>query len=157
MALDLQKRSSIKNMCPWTVSFTLPISKASVLLGAGKKTSVNNEELVTLTENANVMFAGTGGGNHARIIIENEELLKFVGYISEDGKTRPFVVSDEECQKILDYKTMSAFQQHLQDDIICNHEKAKIIEYARKIKLNDYAKIKALENHCGIPFQQDNK
>ena len=83
MALDLQKRSSIKNMCPWTVSFTLPISKASVLLGAGKKTSVNNEELVTLIENANVMFAGTGGGNHARIIIENEELLKFVGYISK--------------------------------------------------------------------------
>ena len=39
-----------------------------------KKTSINNEELVTLCENQNVMFAGVGNGNHARIYIENPDL-----------------------------------------------------------------------------------
>jgi hypothetical protein len=155
MSLDLQKRSSIKNTCPWVVSFTLPISNASVLIGANKKTSVNNEELVALCENSNTMFVGTGNGNHARIVVENEELLQYLGWISEDGKTRPFILTDEECQKILDYKTISTFKKHLEEDIIANHEKAKIIEYARKVKLNDYEKIVELEKHTNIKFKKE--
>ncbi len=153
--LDLQKRSSIKNLCPWTVSFTLPISNATVLLGANKKTSVNNEELVSLLENGNVMFAGTGNGNHARIYVENEELRKYVGYDSEDGKTKQFVLTDEECQRILDFKTISTFKKHLEEDVVANHEKAKIMEYARKVKLNDYDRIVELENHCNIKFKKE--
>ena len=152
--LDMQKRSPIKSMCPWLVSFTLPISNASVLLGANKKTSINNEEIVALCENSNPMFAGTGNGNHARICIENEELLKYLGWVSEDGKIRPFILTDEECQKILDYKTMSTFKKHLEEDVVANHEKAKIIEYARKVKLNNYEYITILEEHCGIPFKK---
>ena len=123
MSLDLQKRSSIKNLCPWTVSFTLPISNAGVLLGANKKTSINNEELVALCENSNTMFAGTGNGNHARIYIENADLRKYVGFDSEDGKELQFVLTDEECQKILDYKTIQTFNKHLEDKVISNHEK----------------------------------
>jgi hypothetical protein len=154
MSLDMQKRSSIKNLCPWVVSFTLPISNASVLIGANKKTSVNNEELVALCENSNTMFVGTGNGNHARIVVENEELLKYLGWISEDGKEKPFVLTDEECQKILDYKTISTFKKHLEEDVVANHEKAKIIEYARKVKLNDYEKIVELEKHTNIKFKE---
>lgn len=155
MSLDLQKRTFVKNLCPWTVSFTLPISNASVLLGAGKKTSINNEELVALCENMNTMFAGTGNGNHARILIENDELLKYTGWISEDGKTRPFILTDEECQKIIDYKTISTFKKHLEEDVVANHEKARIIEYARKAKLDSFEKIVELEKHCGITFKKE--
>lgn len=155
MSLDMQKRSSIKNLCPWVISFTLPISNANILLGADKKTSINNEELVALCENTNPMFAGTGNGNHARITVENEELLKFVGWISEDGKEKPFILTEEECQKILDYKTISTFKKHLEEDIISNHEKAKIIEYARKVKLNDFEKITILEEYTKIKFKKD--
>lgn len=152
--LDLEKRSSIKNLCPWTVSFTLPISGASVLLGADKKTSVNNQELVTLCENSNVMFTGIGNGNHARIYIENEELRKYVGYDSDDG-VKQFILTDEECQRILDYKTLSTFKKHLEDEVVANHEKAKIMKYARKIKINDYEKIMILEEFCNIKFKEE--
>lgn len=155
MSLDLQKRSSIKNLCPWTVSFTLPISKANHLLGANKKTSINNEELVSLCENGNVMFEGTGGGNHARIYIENGDIRKHVGYDSEDGKECQFVLTDEECQKILDYKTFATFKKHVEDKIVANHEKARIIDYARKAKLNDYEKIVELESHTGMKFKKE--
>ncbi len=153
--LDLQKRSSIKNLCPWDVSFTLPISNANIFLEANKKTSINNEELIGLCENGNVMFAGTGNGNHARIYVENEELRKYIGYDSEDGKTKQFVLTDEECQKILDFKTVSTFKKHLEENVIANHEKAKIMEYARKVKLNDYEKIVEIENHCNIKFKKE--
>lgn len=153
--IDKNARSFVKNLCPWTISFTLPISNGSVLLGANKKTSVNNEELIALCENANVMFFGIENGNHARVYIENDDLRKFVGYDSEDGKEKQFVLTDEECQKILDYKTISTFEKHLKEKIICNHEKAKLVEYARKIKLNDYDKIVLIENHTNIKFRED--
>jgi hypothetical protein len=153
--LDMDKRSMVKNHCPWTISFTLPISGASQLLGAYKKTSVNNQELVTLCENSNVMFAGTGNGNHARVQIESDDVLKFVGWSSEDGKEKPFILTDEECQKILDYKTISTFKKHVEEKIICNHEKAKIIDFARKMKLNDYDKIVILEEITSIKFKED--
>jgi len=151
--IDKNARSMIVNICPWKVSFHLPISNADVMLGVNKKTSVNNEELIVLCENSNVMFAGTGDGNHARIYIENDELRKFVGYDSEDGKIKQFILTDEECQKILDYKTIVTYRKHLEEDVVCNHEKTRIMEYARRVKLNDYEKINWLEQHCGMKFK----
>ena len=35
-SLDLDKRSTIVNLCPWNISFTLPISNANILIGANK-------------------------------------------------------------------------------------------------------------------------
>lgn len=153
--LDKSHRSSVCNLCPWPVSFTLPISGANVFIEGNKKTSINNEELIVLIENSNVMFAGTGNGNHAKVYVENEELRKYVGYDSEDGKTKQFILSDEECQRILDYKTLSTFEKHLKNSVIFNHEKDKMVKYARKIKLNDYDKVAVIEKHCGLKFKEE--
>lgn len=152
--INKSERSTVRNMCPWTVSFTLPISGGSVLLGAYKKTSVNNEELISLIENSNIMFVGTGEGNHARIYVENEQIRKYVGFDDEESKKKQFVLNDDECQRILDYKTFATFKKHMEESVISNHEKAKIIEYARKIKVNDYEKIDYLESYCQMPFKK---
>ncbi len=155
--IDLDKRSMIKNLCPWPVSFTLQNINTTIFLKANQKQSLNNAEIVALIENANVMFAGTGNGNHARIYVENPDLRIYVGYDSEDGKVKQFVLTDEECERILSYKTFSTFKKHLEECVVANHEKFKIMEYARKNKLNDFDKIDALESHCGIPFKEKNK
>lgn len=154
MPVNTDLRSSVKNLCPWPITFTLPISNAPIMLGADKKTSINNGELISLMENGNVMFEGTGGGNHARVYVENEEIRKFVGYDSDDG-TKQFVLTDVECQKLLDYKTIVTFKKHLESDIVANHEKARLMNYARKIKLNDFDKITLLEQHTGIKFKNE--
>lgn len=154
MSINMDTRSSIKNLCPWAVSFRLPNSNGDVYLEANKKTTINNGELVTLIENNNVLFVGTGNGNHARIYVDNPEVRVYVGFESEDGKGKQFVLTDEECQKLFDYKTFGTFKKHIEENVVANHEKHKIMEYARKIKLNDYDKISFLESHCGIPFKE---
>ncbi len=151
--MDMDKRSFVRNLCNWTVSFTLPISGGSILLGAGKKTSINNGELVTMIENQNVMFTGTGNGNHARVYVENEELRKYVGYDSEDGKIKQFVLTDEECQKILEYKSATTVEKHLKEKVVAKHEKDIIMRYAKKARLNDYDKIQVLSRHCEMEFK----
>jgi hypothetical protein len=101
------------------------------------------------------MFVGTGNGNHARIYIENPELRKYVGFDSEDDKQKQFILTDEECKRILEYKTFIAFEKHLKEDVVSKHEMAIIMNYARKIKLNDYKQVVALENHCGMKFKKE--
>jgi hypothetical protein len=152
--LDMDKRSQIKNLCPWAVSFRLPNSHGEVFLEANQKQAINNAELVTLIENNNVLFCGTGNGNHARIYVENEELRKYVGFESDDGKIKQFVLTDEECQRIFDYKTFATFKKHIEEEVIANHEKHKIMEYARKIKLNDFDKIDFLQTYCELKFKE---
>lgn len=152
MALDMDKRSKITNLCPWSVSFTLPNSKAEVLLEGGKSTTINNSELVTLAENQDVMFCGTGGGDHARIYVDNKDFREYVGFDNPEEKRTQFVLNDEELQKLFELKQDAAFQRNVKDKIIMNHEKHNIMAYARKIKLNDYNRIKFLEEHTGIKF-----
>jgi len=147
MSVDLDKRSKVINLCPWDVSFTLPNSKAEQLLEKNKTTTINNAELITLCENQDIMFFGTENGNHARIFIDNNELREHVGFDNPEEKQFQFVLSDEECAKIFELKTDSTFEKHIKNKVVLFHEKAIIMEYARKIKLNDYGRIKFLEEY----------
>lgn len=152
MSLDMDKRSKVVNLCPWAISFTLPNSNGEILLEANKTTTVNNEELVTLADNQNVLFCGTGGGDHARIYVDNAEYRLYVGFDDTESKKEQFVLTNEECAKILELKTDSAFQKHVKEKIVLNHEKEIFMNYCRKSKLNDYNRIQFLEGYTGIKF-----
>ena len=52
MALDLDKRSKVTNLCPWAITFTLPNSGGEVRIDGNKSTTINNGELVTMKCNA---------------------------------------------------------------------------------------------------------
>lgn len=155
MSIDLQKRTLVENLCPWGIGFKLPISNREVSIDGGKKFYVSNEEIVALAESGNVMFEGTGGGDHARAYVHDEKLRKYIGYESEDGKEKQFILTDDECKKLLEYKTDSVFEKHLKEKVVCNHEKSKIMMYARKNKLNELDRVEMLEKHTGIPFKMD--
>lgn len=152
MALDMDKRSKVVNLCPWAVSFILPNSNGEILLEANKTTTINNEELVTLADNQNVMFCGTGDGNHARIYVDNPDYRQYVGFDDLDNKKIQFVLTSDECAKILELKTDSTFEKHVKEKIVLNHEKEIFMSYCRKAKLNDYNRIKFLEEYTGIKF-----
>lgn len=152
MALDMDKRSKVINLCPWAISFTLPNSGGEIFLEANNSTTINNSELVTLADNQNVMFCGTGDGNHARVYVDNSEYRKYVGFDDAEGKKVQFVLTTAECAKILELKTDSAFQKNIRDKILLQHEKEIFINYCRKNKLNDYNRILFLEEYTGIKF-----
>ena len=152
MALDLDKRSKVINLCPWTISFTLPNSNAEVILDANKSTTINNAELETLAENHNIMFWGTDDGNHARVFVDNAEFRQHVGFDDAGSKKVQFVLNDDVCSKMLELKTDSAFEKNIKDKVVMAHEKAIFLAYCRKVKLNDYNKIQFIERHTGENF-----
>lgn len=152
MALDMDKRSRVINLCSWAVSFTLPNSKAEILLDGGKSTIINNSELVTLADNQDIMFYGTKDGNHARIYVDNKDFREYVGFDNAEEKRTQFILTDEEFQKIFDLKTDTAFEKNVKEKVVMSHEKQNIVIYAKKNKINDYNRIKFLEGYTGIKF-----
>ena len=74
MALDLDKRSKVTNLCPWPITFTLPNSNGELRIEGHKSTTINNGELVTMKDNNNVMLCGTGDG--CMLIILNLENMQ---------------------------------------------------------------------------------
>lgn len=150
--LDLDKRSKVINLCSWAVSFVLPNSNAEVILDANKSTTINNEELVTLAENHNVMFWGTENGNHARVYVDNPDFRQYVGFDNTEDKVTQFVLNNEECAKILEFKTDGTFEKHVKEKVVMAHEKAIFMEYCRKAKLNDYNRIQFIEQYVGKKF-----
>ncbi|KYC94831.1 hypothetical protein B425_1748 [Bacillus amyloliquefaciens] len=50
------------------------------------------------------------------------------------------------------YKTQKAFEENVQKEILLESEKAQLFEVAKKEKINDYAKIKFIEEYTGFKF-----
>ena len=152
MSLDMDKRSKVINLCPWAISFTLPNSKAEVMLDAHKSTTINNGELVTLADNQDVMFYGTENGDHARVYVDNKEFREYVGFDNLETKKTQYILNDDEFHKLFDLKQEAAFERNVKDKVIMNHEKHNIVEYAKKTKVNDFTRIKFLEEYTGLKF-----
>ena len=150
MALDMDKRSKVTNLCPWAITFTLPNSGGEVRIEGNKSTTINNGELVTMKDNNNVMLCGTGDGNHARLFVDNPEFREYVGFDNSENKQKQFILIPEECEKICSLKTDSVFKKHVEKKVLLEHEKAIFMDYCKKSKFNDYNRIMFLEEYTGL-------
>ncbi len=150
MSLDLDKRSKVRNLCPWPITFVLPNSGGEVRIEGHKTTTLNNGELVTMNDNNSVMLCGTGNGNHARLYVDNPEFREYVGFDNAESKTKQFVLIPEECEKLCALKTDQAFKKNVEEKIVMEHEKAIFMDYCRTTHFNDYSKIKFLEEYTGF-------
>lgn len=148
--LDMDKRSKVKNLCPWAVTFILPNSGGEVRIEGKKSTTIHNAELVTMRDNNDIMLCGTGDGNHARIYVDNEEFRTHVGFEDPDNKIKQFILIEEECEKICNLKQDSAFQKNVKNKIVMEHEKAIFLDYCKTHNFNDYKKIMFLEEYTGL-------
>jgi len=112
-----------------------------------------NSEIEAAVENGEVILAGTDRlGSHALAYIENDELREQLGFDNKSENKKQLIVNDEKCESILALKTFSAFKKNIEEMVITPHEKHKIIEVARKIKLNDFDKITFLQDYCKIKY-----
>ncbi len=151
---NMDSYSTVQNLADNDIYFSL-VQGGDILLKANGYRDMLNRDIVSLCNNSNVFFVGTDGrGANARIYIQNPELRVYVGFDSQDGKFIQQVLTDEVCQEILDSKTQKQFEKVVKEKIISYHEKVHIINYARKIKLNDFEKISFLEEYTGKRFKE---
>jgi len=151
---NMDSYSTCHNLCDNTIYYSL-IEGGDRKIAANGYLDMLNRDIVSLCNNSNIFFVGTDGrGSNARIYIQNPDLRVYVGFDSQDGKYTQQVLSDELCQEILDSKTQKQFEKTVNDKIISYHEKIHIMNYARKVKLNDFDRISFLEEYCGKKFKE---
>ena len=156
MSINMNDKSKVKNLCPWNVSWENINSPGDEFIKANNFAYINNAEIEVQVQNGNVFFTGTDGiGSHARVYIENPELRELLSFDNKEEGRKQFILDDARCKEILEYKTFSTFKKHVLDSVVTNQEKVKIINYAKKAKINDYDRIKFLEEHCDLKFKEE--
>jgi hypothetical protein len=150
----MNDKSKVRNLCDWQISWERQTQTGDEFIKANQVVYITNSEIETQVQNGNSFFVGTGDGSHARVYIENPEIREYLGFDNKEGNREQLILNDEKCKQILEYKTFSTFKKHVEEEVITNQEKSKIVNYAKKIKLNDYDKIKFLEQYTGFTFKE---
>jgi len=158
MAIDMNSRSRVKNLCDWPVSWERYSMDGDEFIKANQTVYIPNMEIETQVQNNNPFFSGTDTlGSHARVYIENPEMREHLGFDNKEEKRTQLILNDEKCKEIFEYKTFSVFKKHVIENIITNQEKSKIVNYAKKNKINNYDQIQFIIEHTGLPFKNDDK
>jgi hypothetical protein len=153
MEINPNDKSKIRNLSDYPVSWERKTISGDEYLKANSTTYVTNSEIETQVENGNIYLKGSDDyGSHACVYIENAAMREHLGFDSQTEKRQQLIVDDKKCEDILSLKTMSAFKKNLSENIVTKQEKMKIMNIARKVKLDSYEKIKELESHCGMSF-----
>jgi len=155
MAIDMNSRSKVKNLCDWNISWERYSMDGDEFIKANQTVYIPNMEIETQVQNNNLFFVGTGNGDHSRVYIENPEMREHLGFDNKEEKRVQLILDDNKCKELFDYKTFSVFKKHVIENIITNQEKSKIVSYAKKNKINNYEQIQFLIEHTGLSFKTD--
>lgn len=149
--LDMNEKIRVKNLCNWSVSFKRINSNGDVFIAPNTAVSLSRDEVYSQIQSGNTMFAGTDGlGSHARIYIMDKDTRVDLDFEDADGKKTQNIVDDNKLKEIFAIKTKAAFEKAVKEFIVTNAEKHKLVEGVHKFKLNEFDKIRFIEDYTGI-------
>ncbi|MCK9576068.1 MAG: hypothetical protein M0R51_09090 [Clostridia bacterium] len=154
--INWNERSKVENLCDWNISWEQKTSQGDEFLKARNVVYITNMEIETQVQNGNTFFVGSDRiGSHSRVYIHNPALREHLGFDCKAENRVQLILTEEKCKEIFELKTFKAFKKNIEENVVTNQEKSKIMNYARKAKINDYEKIKLLESHTSLPFKTD--
>lgn len=151
MNLNMDEKIQIKNLCNWALSFKRIDSVGEILIPANTTMRIARGEVFSQVQSNNVLFTGTDGlGSHARIYIVDKDTRVELDFESEDGKRTQNIISDEKIKEIFAIKTKVAFEKAIKENIVTTAEMSVIAGDVKKFKLNEYDKVKFIEEYTGL-------
>ena len=151
MALNMDEKISVKNLCEWTVSFKRLDGVGDVLMNANTSVRLPRGEVYSQVQSGNNLFSGTDGvGSHARIYIDDKDTRVDLDFEDADGKKTQLIVDDNKIKELFAIKTKTAFEKAVKGTIITNAEKARLANSVKKFKLNEYDKVKFIQDYTGM-------
>jgi len=140
--MQKQTRINVTNLAPWPVYFKRLLNNGEISIQAGATITLERDEVEQQCYARNEMFVGTDGhGAHARIIFSDKDLR--AQFEIPDNQAVP---TDEYLDKVFDYKTQAAFEKNISGFLKYPHESFRVLDYIKRKNINDYAKIRYVEN-----------
>ena len=129
--LNLEQKVTIKSIANWTTGF--------------KRIETNGD--VTIPANGTVRLQIDDRGSHATLYVDDKPTRIEVDFESEDGKQVQNILTVDAVKKLFKYKTLKTFEEKLKDLVVTRAEKFAILEIIKREKLNDFEKIRIVENY----------
>lgn len=148
--LDLEKKVTVRSIAPWTTGFQRIESNGDVTIPPEGTARIARSEIIAQVQNGNRLFCGTDNrGSHATLYIDDDATRAEVEFDSPEEKRAQVVITPELVQKLFNYKTMKTFEEKLKEYVVTRAEKCAILQIIKKEKLNNFEKIRMIENYTG--------
>jgi hypothetical protein len=147
--LNMDEKIEVKNLAGWTVGFARKETIGDVTIPENGSVRLSRSEIISQIQNNNKLFLGIDGkGSHATIYIMDKDTRVEVDFESSDGKRTQQILTEDVVKKMFESKTVKTFESQLNENVITRAEKYAFMALIKKLKLNDYDKIKTAENYC---------
>lgn len=152
MNLDMNENIMIKNLCEWNLFFKRINGIGDVKLPPKTSYRIDRGEVYAQVQSNNKMFTGDdGNGSHARIFIDDKDTRIDLNFETE--KEPQNIITEEKVKAVFAIKGKSAFEKAVKELVKSYAEKATLISLARKLNINEYDKIKYIEEYTDMKFE----
>lgn len=150
--LNLDTKVTVRNIAGWTVGFKrIADGYGDVTITPNGSTRLSRNEIISQIQDGNRLFIGIDEkGSHATLIIEDKATRMEVDF--ETDTNEQVLFSDDKVKSLFD-KTQNVFEKHFINEIKTRAEKYAAMQTIKKLKLNDYAKIRFAEKYTGYKLE----
>lgn len=142
----LNEKVTVTNLAPWPVYFSRKLNSGDVKVPANGTIPMDRTELEAQFYDGNRLLVGTDGhGAHAQLVV-NDEALRAQFEIPEEQQ----VLTDELLDKLFAIKSQSAFTAKIDELVVMDYERHRLISYIERKKVNDFAKVRYAEQLAGV-------
>lgn len=149
--INLEQMVTVKNIAGWTVGFARLTGVGDVSIPRFGSTRLSRLEIISQSQNGNKLFNGVEDqdrGDHATLIVQDKATLKELGFENAE------VFSDKVVKDLFAIQNDERFESALSDKIRTRAEKYAIMLSIIRQKLNDYNKIRIIEQYTGFKLDK---
>jgi hypothetical protein len=149
--LDLDKKVTVRSIADWTTGFSRKYDGfGDISIAPGGSARISRAEVIAQVQSGNRLFTGIDGfGSHATVYIEDAPTRVEVGFDSDDGSRKQNVFSENMIKELFSIKTMKSFEPKFMDAVKTRAEMQASVNAIKRLKLNDFDKIRFVENYTG--------
>ncbi len=148
---SLDKKVMVRSIAPWITGSPRVTSKGDISIPPKGTVMLSREEIIAQAQNGNKLLIGSDSvGSHATWYVEDSFTRSELSFdLAEDNKTQLFLSKDI-IKSIFAERTMKAFQNRINEEIVTRAEKAYLMECITDLKLNDYQRIAYCIEYTGM-------
>lgn len=150
--LNLDTKVTVKSLAGWDTGFARVVDGiGDVNIAPEGTVRLSRNEIISQVQTGNKLFSGVDGiGNHATLFINDKATRIELGFESEDGTVKQDFLDEDKVKKLFDIKTYERFESSFREAVQTRAEKYAVMQIIKKLKLNDYSKIRFAENYTGF-------
>ena len=143
---EANNKVKVTNLAPWPVYFSRKLNNGDVKVPANGTIPLERTEVEAQYYDNNRLFTGTDGhGAHAHLIVDDAELRKQFEIPEEQ-----LVLTDDLLDKVFAYKSQSTYTAKIDELVVQDYERHRLIDYIQRKKVNDFAKVRYAEQVAGV-------